>query len=413
MQDDATSPTRRNVLKATGAAMGTAAVGAAGATARDTPVEQALPDGTRVFTETGVGVEPPESTETAGPSNADLLMVNPRTGLSRSTVLDALERGAPVAYVGRGAFDGALGTLFDRDPSTVERAARTGDLDGGPDVSYSFGFEYSFAHDSVLSLLAPGEGVLNSHRLQGGRGVGRRKTFSYIGQRVTTSDDGSLTTSATSCGGIVDDPDKWECLSADEMNPTDVCPQGDVRRSHRAARLKDDSSSSDWWGFDTTMSISPSANANSDCSSSAWYNHFMTRTINFNDGTVGIDDYEPQTDDEDYTSTKEIGFSIGGSFKDGLDGTVSVAFSESNTESGLKVGAYRDDQQVDTDFDIKSSGNVGDETVVSHMGQAVETQNNLTSTSFSYDDQWEWKDPGFFGDSYEQYNDYGTAYWSV
>jgi hypothetical protein len=66
-----------------------------------------------------------------------------------------------------------------------------------------------------------------------------------------------------------------------------------------------------------------------------------------------------------------------------------------------------------------SGGNIAGSKFIAHLCQRQKTENNCSSTDYSYDENWEWYNPadGWFGwfddtDTHKE-SEYGTGYWSV
>ncbi|WP_135826955.1 twin-arginine translocation signal domain-containing protein [Halorussus ruber] len=416
--DNLSTPTRRSVLKATGAAAAATTVGPQAVSARPDSSDPSLPEGTRVFLGGNVSFDLPAGLERSGLGNADLIVVAPDTTVARGNLVAALKQGKPVAFAGTPAFDGLLSTVFDVPQTAVEQAIRNGRPHEGTDLPYSFGFEYSYANEETVALAFPASGSLNIFRLRTGEATSST-VFDFLGQKlqaggddVTTTGDTTLQPTGTICPPATGNDTNWNCLGLDDLSVSDPCPYGGWDRRQWGARLQEDDTGNDWFGWETELQIIPSANEDNNCSSNQWRNDFMSRSMTFNDGE--IDDYGPPSDEGDYTTTKSVGFSLSAGF-DSVEGTGSISFSESKTTSGVKVGTFvgNADEQVDYDFDIKRGGNVSDETLTSYMGQRTKVANNTTSTDYAYDDTWRWYDNTLFGTNTHTEEDYGTAYWSA
>lgn len=437
MQDDNFStPTRRKVLKSAGSA---AAVGALGVSsvAAQTPGNQpnGLPDGTRMFVGGGVtfdsgGVSTSDvertGVETTGLGNADLVLVSPKTNVSRGNLMAALKQGKPIATVGKRAFDGLLSTVYDVEHDKVGQALKAGDAEEGIDLPYSVGFEYSEVGESDVALAVPANGALHSFRLREAT-TSLQSMLSFLGGKFVSEDKAASTDCACSldastlavaasiCPPGTGGSGEWNCMGSDSLNVTSPCPYGGWERTTWGAKLEETDYDYDWWAWETKKAIRPSSNENSNCSSTQWNNNFMGRTVNFNDGI--IENYGPPTNQNKFSTSKQIGFGLTAGFKS-VEGTASVSFSHTESRSGVKVGAFsgNNNTQVDYDFNIHQGGNVYNEEFIAHLGQRQRTENNLSSTDYSYDDRWEWYNPDgipFTGHDYHEETDYGTGYWSA
>lgn len=423
MTDDHTeTPTRRTVLKAVGTAAAATGLGANSVSARSDGSDAPLPEGTRVFLGGKVGFDLPSGLEQSGLGNADLVLVAPETDVSRGNLVAAIEQGKPIAFAGSRAFDGLLSTVYDVPHGDVEQAIRDGRPKEGMDLPHSFGFEYSYNNEATVAFVYPANGSLNTFRLRAGD-ASKSTVFGFLGRKLRSATDGAtgdatatgdttLEPTGSICPPATSDDSNWNCLGLDDLSVTDPCPYGGWDRRQWGARLQEDDGSNDWFGWETELQIIPSANEDNDCSSNAWRNDFMSRSMTFNDGE--IDDYGPPTDESDYSTSKSVGFSLTAGF-DSVQGSGSVSFSESKTTSGVQIGTFvgNADEQVDYDFDIERGGNVSDETLTTYMGQRTKVDNDTTSTDYAYDDTWRWYDSGFWGTDTHTEEDYGTAYWST
>lgn len=421
--DKATTPTRRTVLKMTGAAAATA-FGTPAVSARPDSLDQPLPDGTRVFLGGNTDFELPTGVERTGLGNADLAVVAPKTSVSRGNLVAALKQGKPVAFAGTRAFDGVLSTVYDVPHDEAEQAVRSGRPNEGSDLPYSFGFEYSFGKQSSVALVVPGTEALNTSRLAGDR-VDKSTVFGYLGSELTTADGGAmtsdaeLTASTPECPINLDNASEWDCLGYDKIDPdstSEFCPYGPYQRIQWGVKLTNGSNEpNDYFGFETRMRITAGEADAVDCSSDAWESTLMTRTQTFNDGVV--EEFGPDTVKGDYGESESVGFDISAS-ADSIGAGVSVQWSNSESQSGVKtfgdIGGA--EEQVDYEFDIKPDGNVGGSTLTTWLGQRVRVDSGTDSTDYSYDEQFKWIDrcTGWIcSDNHHTEHNYGTAYWNA
>jgi len=438
MTNDSTpKPSRRDVLKATGAAATAGLIGTASVSAQSSSGDPSeLPDGTRIFigenTDFGGG-QPSTSSieqaglETAALNNSDLVIVSPETDISRRELTTALREGKPVVTVGQRAFDGLLSVVYDIPTENVRGEVKDGRPKEGHDLPYSFGFEYSESGSSNIAMLVPAYGTLSSVRLRrpsatfdtvvnglGDRLISSKK--SDVDAEAVTGAGTQLVPTAGICPpGTGSTEDGWNCLGVDELDVTSPCPYGGWDRRTYGAKLQEDDSSNDWWAWETQIEIRPSANEDSDCSSSAWYNDQLGRSVVFNDGTC--DDYGPEASELGFGKSKSVGFDLSAGFES-VSGTASVSFSQSETRSGVEVNAFsgNDDKQVEYDFPIKRGGNIAGSEFIAYLGQRQKTENNLSATDYSYDEYWQWYDPNgipFVDPDTHEETEYGTGYWSV
>jgi hypothetical protein len=438
MNNDSTPrPSRRDVLKATGAAAAAGVIGAGSVSAQPSGSGQSeLPDGTRVFIgeNTGFGGSQPSSAsveqaglEEASLGDSDMVIVSPKTDVSRRSLTKSLRKGKPVVTVGRRAFDGLLSVVYDTPTESVREAVQAGRPKEGHDLPYSFGFEYSETSSSNIAMLVPANGTLSSVRLRRPsstfdtvvEGLGNRLISSEksdVDAEAVTGSSTKLVPTAGICPpGTGSTEDGWNCLGVDELDVTDPCPYGGWDRRTYGAKLNENDSNNDWWAWETQLEIRPSGNEDSDCSSSAWYNDQMGRSVVFNDGIC--DDYGPEASELGFGKSKSVGFDLSAGFKS-VTGTAGVSFSQSETKTGVEVDAFsgNDDKQVEYDFPIERGGNIAGAEFIAYLGQRQKTENNLSSTDYSYDDYWRWYDPNgipFVSPNTHEETEYGTGYWSV
>ncbi|WP_396613952.1 hypothetical protein ACH9L7_19085 (plasmid) [Haloferax sp. S1W] len=422
-------PTRRTVLKAIGAAAATG-VGSSSAAAHTGESEE-IDRSTnniktvRVFMGGAVPFELPSYVEQSGLGNADLILISSKTDLSHGNIIAALKTGTPIAFVGSRAFDAAIAKVYKTGIDEVPEFVRTGGLKTGHELDYSFGFEYSYKKSDDVVILFPHKetGTLNTYRLRNSPHT-QSSVFAFLQNKLIRADlagdtapsvnsqQTDLTTQTVACPPAKDG-DSWTCLGSDSIDEPTVCPYGNRSRTHWGAKLIDNTSSNDYFAFETKFQMSPSMNENQNCSSDAWKNDFLTRTITFNDGS--IHSYGPHPEEGEFSTSKSIGFNLSGSLN-GLSGGGSVGFEKTKSRSGVKTGGFSGNGQVDYDFNIKPGGNIAEETFTSYLGQVVKTANDTSDIDYGYDDMWRWFDPGYFGyedaDKHEE-TDVGTAYWSV
>ncbi|RYJ14573.1 twin-arginine translocation signal domain-containing protein [Halogeometricum borinquense] len=433
MSEDNSSISRRKILKATGAAAASGALGVPAVSAQSTEgASNGLPDGTRVFMGNNVTFDQDtvstakiESSglEKTSLSNSDLVLVSPKTDLARGKLTTALKKGRPIVTVGKQAFDGLLSIVYGLDHDNVEKALKNGRAKEAIDLPYSFGFEYSDVHESTVAFMVPANGVLNTFRLRS-NSTSLQTVLSYLGERLKSKDNLAVSTQATDTDsnlvvaadicppGSTGGDEAWNCLGSDALTVSSPCPYGGWDRTSWGAKLKETDGNNDWWAWETKLEIRPSSNVDNNCSSDAWHNDFMTRSITFNDGKVK--EYGPPTDKNDYSSSKSVGFGLTAGFES-VQGSATLEFSESKSRSGVTVDSYSGDKdaQVDYDISIKRGGNVSGEEFIAYLGQRHQTKNNLSSTDYAYDDTWRWYDPNLIGTETHEETDYGTAYWSV
>jgi len=435
--DNSPSASRRDVLRATGAAAAAGLVGTSAVSAHSSNSSPSgLPDGTRVFiggnTDFGNGQPSTSSVEQAGLEktglgNADLVIVAPETDVSRGNLKAALKQGKPIVTVGQRAFDGLLSVIYDTPTADVEEAIENGKPKEGHDLPFSFGFEYSKTQKANIALVVPAQGTLSSVRLSrpsstfetvvenlSEKLVSSKETDASA-EAVTGSDTELMPTAGICPPGTGQTEDGWNCLGVDELDVTDPCPYGGWDRKTYGAKLQESDSNNDWWAWETQIEIRPSANEDNNCSSNAWYNDELGRSIVFNDGEA--DDYGPEASELDFGKSKSVGFDLTAGFES-VSGTASVSFSQSQSRSGVEVNAYsgNNDEQVEYDFPIKRGGNIATSEFIAYLGQRQKTENNLSSTDYSYDEYWQWYNPNdipFVDPDTHEETEYGTGYWSA
>ncbi|WP_435365652.1 hypothetical protein [Haloarchaeobius sp. DYHT-AS-18] len=371
----------------------------------------------------------PDELEPAGFDDADLLVVGSRPQTSRRKILDAIEQGKPVAFVGNRSFDGLLATLYKVPRDDVGSELSDGRAADGLEMDYSIGFDYQPHAESAIAIVIPENGSLNTARMRGSE-VDQEKVFSYLGAEFSaadesasasdsaTSSDVSITSTTPYCPINLDNSNEWNCLGWNKVDPDSTnhyCPQGPYQRITWGVKLTNGSSANDYFGFETRVRITAGQADAVDCSSDQWETTQLDFSQTFNDGVV--ESYGPVTEPQSYSTTETIGFDISVS-GDQIGAGANVQWSKTATSSGVKtdgdIGGA--EQQVDYQFDIKPSGNVGGGTFTAWLGQRVRMDSGTDSTDFSYDERYKWVDRAdhwWESDQYHTKKGYGTMYWSV
>lgn len=404
---------RRTLLKAIGGtAVTTTVSGLAGAERTKAGQELA---GKKVYVGEQVSITlPSDAIEVGTIGQADVVIVGSTT-ISGGELRAALNVGKPIFFVGSGANQTLMSTLYDVSKDQAVEAARRGQLTKPRDIQYTFGTETEENTSSYVTAAYPHEepNRINTQRYQTNREKSNEyvltkidHTFRLNADHASSSDSVSISSHSAACESA---QESWHCLGRTYLQK-DYSPYGQIERWVWGAKANETDTRKDYYAWKVKQQITPGI----ALGWSQWQNNLVERMVDFND-THKIPKHGPPTTDGSTSSSFSVGVNVGISSDPSVGLGGNLGWSWSNTYSHTKISEIIDSsaKKATHRHQLSKGKLVAQNTFNGYPGYQTEVPNNTSTVSHAHENVWKWvrDDPLF--DNYHTVTQTGTATWNA